>query len=396
MASWPRDERHDLELIGKSETAAARPRIKHQSSLSPFFYTATPGLLRASAKDAGADFVGWAQGDYALKFFQAAIGIASVTFAAPAFASAPLPQHYAEVSSHASGLPNVTPQDQDTYKTYNYDYAATVVDPQPYLTVYSALGSHAGSAIGELHVSASVLNEPGVQTLPLYNDAVKHYANNNFSTTGQASWQDLFTINSNQVMNGTYTATITVDGQNSDIGVKIPNGGAFGAVTASVHFDFMTVDATGTVFTPIASFSEFESTYGGTPYISVSTDRNATSLFGTFNLDVPFVTGQQTYLRASASCAAQANSIAIGAEVDNVCDLSHSVYWGGISHVVDSQGAAVTDVTTQSQSGFNFQNASPSSPGAVPEPAAWALMLSGMALSGGALRRRREMASFPG
>jgi len=67
-------------------------------------------------------------------------------------------------------------------------------------------------------------------------------------------------------------------------------------------------------------------------------------------------------------------------------NFGHTMYWDGL--VFDD---ATRNVVLTSSSGFDYRySAAPTPPGdAVPEPATWALMITGFGLAGSALRRRR-------
>ena len=83
-------------------------------------------------------------------------------------------------------------------------------------------------------------------------------------------------------------------------------------------------------------------------------------------------------------------------DTSSVCDAAHSLYWNGITDARDGAGNPVKNVVIHSASGFDYRYASPLSPdpaavapvGGVPEPATWAMVVAGFALTGGALRRR--------
>jgi hypothetical protein len=72
-----------------------------------------------------------------------------------------------------------------------------------------------------------------------------------------------------------------------------------------------------------------------------------------------------------------------------VADLTNSLYWGGITGV-SIGGVKVDGFTVTSASGTNWANSFIPTSGGVPEPAAWALMLTGFGAVGASLRLRRR------
>ncbi len=90
------------------------------------------------------------------------------------------------------------------------------------------------------------------------------------------------------------------------------------------------------------------------------------------------------------------SGIAHGPKVDTgfgfgltACDAGHTLSWGGLVGATDESGAPIR-VAISSLSGTDYARAiaAPRLPGAVPEPATWALMLAGFGLAGAAVRRR--------
>ena len=266
------------------------------------------------------------------------------------------------------------------YDSYNYSIHQSSSSPNvvPISLSHDAkIITKASSKVGELHVRSFIQQIPGAVDLPLDPVLANNNANNNFSATAQAGWQDTFQINANSVHNGFYTAKININGNPNDIGGS-QSGGGFGAVSASVNFDFSVDDGAGGL-TTIASFGARMQPSYGPPQPSI---------FGNWSVDVPFVVNQTVYLTASARCFVQSLQLTAATTSNWNCDLSHSVYWGGISNIVDGSGNAVADAQFQSQSGFQYAAPSPSLP--VPEPETLALMLAGLGLVGTATRRRQN------
>ena len=68
-------------------------------------------------------------------------------------------------------------------------------------------------------------------------------------------------------------------------------------------------------------------------------------------------------------------------------DLAHTIAWGGISNLRDENGQTLSGFTAISaSSGYDYVNAFPAA--AVPEAETYAMMLAGLGLVGGAVRRR--------
>ncbi|WP_377159801.1 PEP-CTERM sorting domain-containing protein [Roseateles sp. UC29_93] len=72
-------------------------------------------------------------------------------------------------------------------------------------------------------------------------------------------------------------------------------------------------------------------------------------------------------------------------------DATRSMYWDGITSVVDAQGNAVNGFTALNATGVDYAR-SFANAAAVPEPGTWALMAAGLALLGWRLRRQARSA----
>ena len=112
-----------------------------------------------------------------------------------------------------------------------------------------------------------------------------------------------------------------------------------------------------------------------------------TGLTGHYLWRVPYYNGRTTNLQLSISCLSIAGAIA-SETASSDCDIGHSLYWGGIKFYTDLDGHRIDGVSVTSESGFDYTRSFFDQGGhSVPEPAAWALMVAGFGLVGGAMRR---------
>lgn len=124
----------------------------------------------------------------------------------------------------------------------------------------------------------------------------------------------------------------------------------------------------------------------------------AISWLGWQQITIPFTFGQGFELRVGAQCTTTGDTGVFigggpvtqlsGASVGASCDLSNSVYWGGISAVRAANGGVVQNFGLTSISGFDYRSASPAL-AAVPEPTTWILMIAGIGIVGGMGRKAR-------
>jgi hypothetical protein len=76
-------------------------------------------------------------------------------------------------------------------------------------------------------------------------------------------------------------------------------------------------------------------------------------------------------------------------------DFSHTLRLSGIKAIGSDGSVLNTAITGLGSSGYIYDsNGSHAAAGAVPEPAAWVMMLSGFGVIGGTLRRRRTTNAF--
>jgi len=110
-------------------------------------------------------------------------------------------------------------------------------------------------------------------------------------------------------------------------------------------------------------------------------------------LNIPFFSGVATYLASTLTCGAGATANGeAGSSASATCDAGHSAYWGGIIGVTDEQGNAISDYSLISTSGTDYSKSFAPTVSAVPEPTSWAMMIMGVGLAGGILRRQKRIA----
>ncbi len=116
-----------------------------------------------------------------------------------------------------------------------------------------------------------------------------------------------------------------------------------------------------------------------------------TGLFYDFDITGTNVTVGQTYT-AVVSTGTTRYGIALGPEYNiyTGVPLGGDAYAGGRAYFATSPFSNCTaDASSNCDLNFRVTGSTPAAAAAVPEPAGWALMLGGFALTGGALRRRR-------
>lgn len=111
-----------------------------------------------------------------------------------------------------------------------------------------------------------------------------------------------------------------------------------------------------------------------------------------FRVVVPFVTGQPFDLRVAASCGVDVLALVISgdrpsAAAEATCRSGNSLAFGGVVGVTDTFGRPLPGARIVAASGIAY-DARGVPPGAVPEPATWAMLVAGFGLVGSALRRR--------
>jgi hypothetical protein len=145
---------------------------------------------------------------------------------------------------------------------------------------------------------------------------------------------------------------------------------------------------------PITSFAKLKFEGGSDYFPDPSTVSGAafTTLAGTYQVRVPFTAGLTTNLDVRLKCESYGGA-APGDFAGSVCDLAHSVYWGGINEFTDLDGNVLTGVALKSASGFDYGQSWFDQPGpGVPEPASWTLMIAGFFLAGCAQRSSYDRA----
>lgn len=105
---------------------------------------------------------------------------------------------------------------------------------------------------------------------------------------------------------------------------------------------------------------------------------------------IPFTFGQEFGIDMSFSATLQSEGNYFGTRGTAEVDGYHSLYWGGISQVLDQNGHALT-FSISSNSGIDYSR----SLAPVPEPETWAMLLAGLSLVGLARLKPRSQSRFP-
>lgn len=135
----------------------------------------------------------------------------------------------------------------------------------------------------------------------------------------------------------------------------------------------------------------------GTPIDDLEERADAANAFAFdgygFGVRVPFTSGVALPFQVAASCTVTVRQLfapgGAGQPSRAQCEAGNSLALTGLLAVTDVMGRPLTEVSVRAASGFVY--ATPGGPGGVvPEPAAWALLIAGFGLVGGAARRRRS------
>ncbi len=111
-----------------------------------------------------------------------------------------------------------------------------------------------------------------------------------------------------------------------------------------------------------------------------------------FRVVVPFVSGQPFDLRVATSCQVDVVAAVIwgghpSATAESTCRSGNSLAFGGVVGVTDIHGRPLPGARIVAASGIAY-DARGVPPGAIPEPATWAMLVAGFGLVGSALRQR--------
>ena len=135
--------------------------------------------------------------------------------------------------------------------------------------------------------------------------------------------------------------------------------------------------------------------YSGFDQYSTS---NSAVLFGehAFVATVTPYQENQIYFDVQCGVGNSYSNLSLSTESFASCDLSHSIYWDGITSAKDAHGNNVAIPAINSPSGFDFRYSSPldphplvPAPTPAPEPAGGVMLLGGLGLLGIARRRHR-------
>jgi hypothetical protein len=112
---------------------------------------------------------------------------------------------------------------------------------------------------------------------------------------------------------------------------------------------------------------------------------------------IPFDSSRTYYISLEVMCQSSvfaSPGISTGTpSISTSCLADKSAYWMGLSDFTNTDGNPIAPFTlTEIGTGRSLNSPSPFAPGAVPEPATWAMLIAGFGLVGGSARRRRRTA----
>jgi hypothetical protein len=213
-----------------------------------------------------------------------------------------------------------------------------------------------------------------------------------YTLGAEVSFTDVVTISAAPgVTSGSYTATLFLSGTLEPL-ASVSASGNVGFATMEASLEL--VDAATRPFDlsyTLSNYSGFIGSGGG----SLNGDRYTGAYTGAFTFSIPYENLVGQTIKVSLKCGMNAINLQGGDAAGGICDLGHSLYWGGISNIVDQNGTPVAGASAMGGSGFNYLNASPLyvPPGGVPEPGNWALLIAGFGLTG-MMQRHRRMATI--
>jgi hypothetical protein len=205
--------------------------------------------------------------------------------------------------------------------------------------------------------------------------------------TARSYWSDQVIVNS--AMSGGYIRAgldIRAD-LVLDVGPDL--GGGVGAANSSVQYSLTGggIEYSERFLIGSNGYVENVNSYSG-GYEAIFSDLSSGDTFRKqVTIFIPFTSGVQFSLSSDLYCGA----VAVQAQAR--CDAGNSVYWAGISDVLDMSGTSIQDWSIESVSGTDYARSfvpDPTSvPSSVPEPESMAILLAG--LVGLAAARRRAI-----
>jgi hypothetical protein len=195
---------------------------------------------------------------------------------------------------------------------------------------------------------------------------------------------DTITVNSPGLTSGAFLASLLIDGTLDPQAAGGPLSGAvaFASVQVKVEVAGLATPVLDFSFTRTSAYG-FDSGNG-----SLNGMRYSGPLITSFDFAIPFDNLVGKDVTISLFCGTSGINLQAGDATSAACDFAHTVKWGGVSQVVDENGAPVVGALVTGATGANYVNAFS---GAVPEPASWALLIAGFGLVGAMARRRRGL-----